>query len=313
VRCASDVNGHGETDLLESLRQQLSLSRRVRLLVSDRIESPVSFGLLRPTIMLPGQSRRWNRSIMTDVLLHELCHIRRLDWVTGLLAYAVACVYWVNPLVWRSLGRLREECENSCDAAVLLAGRSDTDYAASLLGVATCCIHDRRSRNSDPLMQTMFDRHTLKTRISRVLEEKTMRISDMKREVRRMAVLCCLLSAGTLGVMTVTEVVSAQGQPDTETHDIDEEMYPIEHVEPVYPKAAADGEIEGWVQVRFTVGADGIVVEESVGIVDAEPAGLFNESAIAATEKFRFSPRIVDGEAVDVSDVQYVFRYAMSE
>ncbi len=65
--------------------------------------------------------------------------------------------------------------------------------------------------------------------------------------------------------------------------------------------------------MRFTVIADGSVEESSVSIVDSQPAEVFDSSAIAAAKQFLFSPRIVAGQAVDVPNVQYVFRFFMSE
>ncbi|MDO8909626.1 MAG: M56 family metallopeptidase [Pseudohongiella sp.] len=310
---------------LAQLRQQLGISRTVGLRVSNRIESPVSFGLFNPQILLPEQAREWNESIVTDVLLHELCHIKRLDWLTTLFAYVLVCVFWINPLVWLAFKRLREESENSCDTAVLHAGRSDTDYAESLLGVATSCIRARRhsskrtNRDSNPLMQTMLDQSTLKTRISRVLEENKMNANDMKKETKKTAALLFIISVGVLGALGSTRVLLAQQQSDPETRPApatrpmnDVEILPVNTIEPRYPTKAAEAGIEGWVHVIFTVSADGSVPENSIGIVDAEPADIFNNSALAAARQFRFSPRIRNGQPVDVPNVQYVFRYQLS-
>jgi len=318
---------------LAVLRKQLRITRRVSLRINDDIESPVSFGLFAPTILLPAQARDWNDSIITDVLLHELCHIKRLDWLTTLLAYVLACLFWLNPLVWLAIARLREESENSCDSAVLYAGRSDTDYAQSLLGVAVSCVHARRgqsispgnplnplnpsnpnnrtNRNSNPLLQTMLDQNTLKTRISRVLEEKKMQVSEMKRQTKRAIAVLFLMSAGLLSVLSTHQVLLAQEQPDPATRTIDEEMFPLNSIVPRYPTVAADEGIEGWVQVSFTVSADGSVAGSSVSIVDSQPAEVFNNSALAAAKQFLFSPRIVGGQPVDVPNVQYVFRYKL--
>lgn len=303
---------------LEELRQTLPVSRRIKLSISDRLESPISFGLFRPQIILPAQANEWNESTMTDVLLHELCHIRRLDWLTTLLAYVLACALWINPLVWLALKRVREESENSCDAAVLHAGRNDTDYAESLLGVAVSCIHTRRTRHSgghskNPLVQTMLEQNTLKTRISRVLEESKMKASDLKKETTRTFALLFVLSVATLSMLGTTQVLLAQHQADPTTPAIDEEMFPLHTEIARYPTLAAEEGIEGWVQVRFTVSADGSVHRDSISIVEAQPADVFDASAIAATTRFRFSPRIVGGEPVDVPNVQYVFRYQLED
>ncbi len=311
---AVPIRHHDTTDLLARLRKQLAITRQVTLRVSDRIESPVSFGLLRSTIIVPAQARDWTASIMTDVLLHELCHIKRLDWLTTVMAHVLGCVFWMNPLVWLAVKRLREESEHSCDAAVLNSGRSDTDYAESLLGVATLCIQARRNTGrSHALMQTMLDQNTLKTRISRVLEENKMQASEMQKQIRKTIACLLMLSAGVLGVLGATQVLSAQEQRDPPATRAagDEEMLPLHNEQPLYPRSAAEAGIEGWVHVRFTVNAAGSIDENSLAVVDAEPADTFNNSALAAARKFRFKPRIRGGEAVAVPDVQYVFRYKL--
>ncbi|MDP3517750.1 MAG: M56 family metallopeptidase [Pseudohongiella sp.] len=314
---------------LQTLTSKLGISRSVTLSISTHIESPVSFGMLRPQILLPVQARDWSESVVTDVLLHELCHIRRLDWLTTVSAYTLACVFWIIPLVWLALQRLRVESENSCDTAVLHSGRLDTDYAESLLRVANSCIqaralqlsasntrnscNNRNSRTNNPLMQTMLDQNTLKIRIINVLEENKMKASALKRELKNTAAILFVVSAGTLGALGSHQVLHAQQQPDPASRVIDAEMLPLNTIQPRYPTVAAADGIEGWVQVRFTVSADGSVEESSVSIVESQPAEVFDSSAIAAAKQFLFSPRIVAGQPVDVPNVQYVFRFFLSE
>lgn len=305
-------------ELLAKLKLALKVSRPVCIRLSASIDSPVSFGLLRPVILLPVPARDWTESIMTDVLLHELSHIKRLDWLTTLLAYVVASLYWMNPLVWFALKRMRDQSEHSCDSAVLAAGRRDTDYAENLLDVATRCRQARRGRNNHhPLMQPMLDHNTLTTRISHVLEDNKMQSTAMKKQIRQSALALGLVSTAMLTALSTTQVLSAQDsaaqaqRPAPATRSQNEEILPIHTEEPVYPRLAADGGIEGWVHVRFTVAADGTVPGSSVSVVDAEPAEIFNNSAVNAAQKFQFRPRTVDGEAVAVENVQYVFRYKL--
>jgi TonB family protein len=309
--------------LLTDLKTQLGISRKIELRLGRGIDTPLSFGLLTPQIILPQQSKNWSTSVMTDVLLHELSHIKRLDWITLIAAWLIASVYWINPLAWFAIKRLNEEAENSCDTAVLHAGRSDTDYAGSLLSVAQACIHSAQVTRAEKLSaQMMLDRNTLKTRIHRILEDNIMSTPErrklVKKEFRRTAALLVLLSSGTLVLFGTSQMLSAQTTDPTRTPDpsqrtVDQEMIPLHSEMPQYPRAAADGGIEGWVQVRFTVTAAGTVDPDSVEVVDAEPADIFNASARRAAEKFEFSPRIRNGVPVDVPNVQYVFRYKLQE
>ncbi len=292
---------------LHKICQQKGIQRKVSLRYSNQLNSPVSFGLLRPQIVLPAQARSWPVSVISDVLSHELCHIRRLDWLTLIAACLVTAAYWPNPLVWVALQKLKEESENSCDAEVVRCGRSDTEYAHSLLLVAKACVLHGRI-NQPALAQTMLDRNTLSFRINRILKENTMKASN---NLRKTAVFLLLVSTGILGAAGITQLASAQnpvllGLEDTE-------MLPLNTVTPQYPTVAAEQGIEGWVQVRFTVNSAGTVPAESISIVDAEPAEIFDISARRAASQFTFSPRIVNGQPASVPNVQYVFRYALSE
>lgn len=91
----------------------------------------------------------------------------------------------------------------------------------------------------------------------------------------------------------------------------DGEMLPLVNIQPQYPTRAAQRGIEGWCQVAFTVTETGGV--RDVRVVDAEPRGMFDSASIRAAERFRFQPRVVNGEAVEVPNVQYVFRFELEE
>ena len=89
----------------------------------------------------------------------------------------------------------------------------------------------------------------------------------------------------------------------------DGEMLPLVNVTPQYPTRAASRGIQGWCQVSFTVTASGGV--EDVVVVDAEPRSIFDSASIRAAQKFKFQPKVVDGQGVPVPGVQYVFRYQL--
>lgn len=93
----------------------------------------------------------------------------------------------------------------------------------------------------------------------------------------------------------------------------DGDFLPLVAIAPQYPTRAAQRGIEGWCLVAFTVDGLGNVVEESIEVVDAEPASIFDRSSIRAAARFKFQPRVVDGQGVAVEGVQYVFRYELED
>ncbi len=82
----------------------------------------------------------------------------------------------------------------------------------------------------------------------------------------------------------------------------DGEYLPIVKVAPVYPRRALQRGIEGFVIVEFTVTKQGTVRDPIV--VEANPSGIFEQAAMDAAMKFKYKPRVVNGEATEVSGVQ---------
>ena len=93
----------------------------------------------------------------------------------------------------------------------------------------------------------------------------------------------------------------------------DGDYLPLVAIAPQYPTRAAQRGIQGWCLVSFTVDGLGNVVEETIAVVDAEPSNIFDRSSIRAATRFKFQPRVVDGQGVEVSGVQYLFRYQLEE
>ena len=96
----------------------------------------MTWGLLRPVIVLPAEAGGWPASERRHALLHERSHVDRGDWAIQLMTRLVCAVYWFHPLVWLAARRLFLEAERACDDRVLLAGARSTDYAKQLLQLA---------------------------------------------------------------------------------------------------------------------------------------------------------------------------------
>ncbi|XOZ33420.1 energy transducer TonB [Halomonadaceae bacterium KBTZ08] len=89
------------------------------------------------------------------------------------------------------------------------------------------------------------------------------------------------------------------------------EYLPIVKVEPNYPQRALRRGIEGYAVVEFTVTENGNV--ESPRVVEADPKGVFNEAAKKAALKFKYRPKTVNGEPVEVSGVRNIIRFEMDK
>lgn len=91
----------------------------------------------------------------------------------------------------------------------------------------------------------------------------------------------------------------------------DGEYLPIVKVAPVYPNRGLARGIEGWVLVEFTVTESGTVKDAMV--VEAEPERIFDRAALAAAEKFRYKPRVINGKPVEVAGVQNLIRFELAK
>ena len=108
----------------------------VKVLESPAGSMPMTFGLLRPAILLPSDAAAWTAERRRVVLSHELAHIQRRDAATHLLARFALSLYWWNPLVWLAWRQFVSERERAADDIVLRAGARASDYASHLLEIA---------------------------------------------------------------------------------------------------------------------------------------------------------------------------------
>jgi beta-lactamase regulating signal transducer with metallopeptidase domain/protocatechuate 3,4-dioxygenase beta subunit len=123
-------------ELIENLTRQFGLRRPIELRSSPVPLVPVTWGVLRPVILVPEQAQQWPESARRVVLLHELAHVKRWDVAFQLIGRLATAVYWFHPLAWYALHRLRAECECACDDYVVDLGVRRTDYAQQLVYLA---------------------------------------------------------------------------------------------------------------------------------------------------------------------------------
>lgn len=123
-------------DLLDELADRLLIYQSVRLLVSPSIASPMTWGIIRPVVLLPIDADDWAEDRRRSVLLHELAHIKRGDSLVQFVAQLGCALHWINPLAWHALKKMRMEQEKACDDLVLVNGTRASDYASHLLAIA---------------------------------------------------------------------------------------------------------------------------------------------------------------------------------
>jgi beta-lactamase regulating signal transducer with metallopeptidase domain len=113
----------------------LEISRPVRLLETDHTPLLMTWGVIRPIVVLPRGANHWTDARVRAVLVHELAHVRRGDWLMLMIAELLRAVDWINPLTWLAARRLRTESELACDDVVLSTGVPAHEYAGDLLAL----------------------------------------------------------------------------------------------------------------------------------------------------------------------------------
>lgn len=111
--------------------------RSVSVRQSDRISTPLTYGILRPVILLPKGTDWNNRQQLRYVLLHEYAHICHWDALWKVVCVSVVCVHWFNPMVWMLYFFCNRDMELACDECVLrrLGEEYKSDYARTLIGM----------------------------------------------------------------------------------------------------------------------------------------------------------------------------------
>ena len=106
------------------------------MLQSERRALLFTWGFLRPAVVIPSDALGWTGDRIRVVLVHELAHIKRGDWLIQIVAETIRAACWFNPIIWIACRRLRLESERAADDAVLDRGVDGVAYATHLVDLA---------------------------------------------------------------------------------------------------------------------------------------------------------------------------------
>ena len=132
-------------DTYDALCRSMKLTRKPRLLISSDNQSPITFGALKPVVMLPqALVAALPLPEIRVILGHELAHNRRRDPWMAWLQVIISAVWWFNPVYWllsRSIRGVREDC---CDDMVLASGLASREvYCRTLLNAARAALENK--------------------------------------------------------------------------------------------------------------------------------------------------------------------------
>lgn len=189
-----------ENDVIRRWLQSHPLRRTIAIRRSGRISSPLTFGVLRPVILMPKKTDWTDETALRYVLEHEFVHIQRFDVLSKLLLIAAICVHWFNPLVWVMYVLANRDLELSCDETVLRRFGGDVRAA-----YARVLIRMEAARGGFAPLCNHFGKNAIEERITAIMKTKRITIVSLG--------LAALLVAGTVTVFATSAQGGTSGTP----------------------------------------------------------------------------------------------------
>jgi beta-lactamase regulating signal transducer with metallopeptidase domain len=184
-------------DRMSVLMKRLGIEKKVVLLQSGSVTMPVTFGFLKPSILVPlGMLANLPAEQVETILLHELAHIRRSDYLANLLLHIGEAIFFFNPGVRWVAWLIRQEREACCDDLVLAGTRDRDSYFEALIAFGEYAIGKRSM--ALPLGSGQPD---LLWRIRRMLNQENKKLHLMEKTI---------LSFGLMAVLAIG-LVSMKG------------------------------------------------------------------------------------------------------
>lgn len=156
-----------ENDILEAWKEKHPLKRSLSIRQTETIAAPLSYGVIRPVILMPKNTEWKNIYQLRYVLEHEYVHIRRLDMLTKLIMIAAVCIHWFNPLVWVMYILFNRDLELSCDETVVRRFGMDIKsvYVTALISM------EEKKSGLTPLCNS-FSKNAIEERIRAIMKIK---------------------------------------------------------------------------------------------------------------------------------------------
>jgi beta-lactamase regulating signal transducer with metallopeptidase domain len=144
---------------------ELSIIRKVNVLISEVILVPCTFGFWKPIIILPAAILTRLRPDQIEMLiLHELGHIKQNDFIINIFLKALEALYFFNPFILKLIARFKLERESDCDQLVMQHPYPAATYASTLLDLVT--------GHSGPALAAVSEKGELLKRIQRLPQLK---------------------------------------------------------------------------------------------------------------------------------------------
>ncbi|MBP2147185.1 beta-lactamase regulating signal transducer with metallopeptidase domain [Methanofollis sp. W23] len=158
-----------ESDFVAAWQREHPTWRPVQVKRSDTISAPLTYGIIKPVVLLPKSMDYTDKRQLRYVLAHEYTHVMRFDTLAKSLLAAALCVHWFNPVVWVMYVLANRDIELACDEAIVRTFGETTRsaYARTLItmeekksGLTTLCNNFSRNAIEERIVSIMKTKKT---------------------------------------------------------------------------------------------------------------------------------------------------------
>jgi TonB family protein len=283
-------------DWLRELESKLSVSPAWYL--SSEMESPATFGIRPPSVLLPNRFLTLSDASQRAVAGHELMHVARRDWLFNLVEELILTVFWFHPAVAWVVNRIRLSREQAVDEEVVRNFSARKPYMNALLEIA--------SGGAGPALgaaPTFLKERQLANRIELLVKEISM--SKTRLLLSLAAIAGLLILAGVVTARAFPLRAPAEGTNGSQSAeksnppDAPDFIPPVKEVPPVYPPEAKKAGIEGIVRLHVTINKDGGV--KDIRVLSGPPQ--LARAAIVAVMQWHYSPN--EEARVTIVDINF--------
>lgn len=259
---------------------------KASLLVSERVESPVTFGWRSPVVLLPAGFPELPLQAQRGILCHELLHVRRRDWLWALFEEGIRALLWFHPGVWMLLARIGLSREQVVDREAVRLTGSRRAYLEALRTVG--------SWQAAPGLP-FFHRGHLRERVIHLCKEVPMSRPRIATLLTTFAGL--LVLTAVLGILAFPMTGWAGGKPMQVEGNVKPPQI-LQKAAPVYPASAREDKVEGTVILTTVIDEQGKVQDPKVATSSGNED--LDQAAMDAISQWTFRPATLDGKPVAV-------------
>ncbi|MBS1609429.1 MAG: M48 family metalloprotease, partial [Bacteroidetes bacterium] len=177
-----------------TVAEQIGIRKPVHIWVSDLVTSPVTIGYLKPVILVPLAAMNNLTSLqMEAVLLHELAHIKRYDYLVNLVIHFIRSILYFNPFVKAFVQTIEQERERSCDEMVMQFQYDPHNYATALL-----TLEKNNTTTQNIAIAATSGKNDLLNRIERILKIDSAPLFTFNKLAGLFAGLFCIILLNAL-------------------------------------------------------------------------------------------------------------------